>query len=743
MISSSRFGDGKFLVRHEAGKMSDKVLETPSIDHVICIDVSGSMSGELPEVRQHLKNKIVKMVRPGDTLSLVWFSGKGQHGTLLTEQSISGLLDVKEVHDLIDRFLHPIGLTGFKEPLEDCRKVWEELRNKRPNALSSLLFMSDGCDNQWSHKDIFEALDGIFGKFQASTFVEYGYYADRRLLTAMAEKMGGTLVLAKDFPAFAPVVERSVSEVPGRAFREIEAPGCTDFAFAVNDEGEVMSFGVSDGQVLVPVDPDTKQPLFALFWVSDSFVGEEEPPISEDDATLIEAAYAALAAYGYRMRGDVVKPLLLDLRDRDLLVMFSTCFGKQRYTDFSVAAAKKAVATRKVYDTLEKDLTTAPFLVSKDEVSNYFRTDRPTIVDLLDMLMEFDASLDLSDPMFRYQRISRKTVAAGDALKFVLDPDEACPISGIVLNENRPNISMRIKKKGTLHLDVSDRPSGLPTSVRAYQWRNFTLVADGIVHLDLLPVLLPSAKYEEMKITEIYRQFLAMNVVRGIAPGGNDHVKLVLALEVVGLTNEAMTTQPSGKALFDRELDLLRHRIDQKVYNHYRKASAVDAVDPALAHVFGEEEAKWLLDKGFKAGLYQPKTARAEATDSYKGVELQTAIKSFNSLPKIDEVLERQKTGKKLTPAMEVMLPTILFCEGHKKAMSPAEFEVFIARQAEHETIVTRRLICEVARRKYAILLGQTWFSEATSPGLLSMTVRYGERDYECVAKLVDVDIEV
>jgi hypothetical protein len=734
------FGGGKkFLVSMEATKAASKAAEPVSIDHVICIDVSGSMSGELAEVRSHLKNKIVKMVAPGDTLSLIWFSGKGQHGTLLTEQSIQGLLDVQEVHDIIDRFLRPIGLTGFKEPLEDCKKVWEELRKKRPNALSSLLFMSDGCDNQWSHKDIFAALDQIYGKFQASTFVEYGYYADRKLLTAMAEKMGGSVVLAKDFPSFAPVVERSVSQAPNRAFQKLEAPGCTDFACAVNGAGEVQVFGVDKGQIVVPVDPDTKQPFFDLFWVSDSVVGQEDLPLTDDCATCFEAAYTALAAYGYRMRGDVVKPLLLDLRDRDLLTMFSTCFGKQRYTDFSVAAAKRAVTVRNV-DTKIED---APVLVSADEVSKYFRTDLPTIVDLLDLLLEHDAMVDLSDPMFHYQRISRKTVAAEGSLTFVPDPDAPCPLNGVVFNENRANISMRLQKRGTLHLDVEGKPDKLPSTLRAYQWRNFSLVADGVVHLDLLPVVLSSAQYDAMKETEMFRRFQLINVVRGISPAGGGDVKLVFALEAMGLTNEAMAAQPSGQALFNRELDLLRWRIDQKVYNHYRKLSHKEDVDPTLQYVFGVDEAKWLADKGFRAGLYQPKTVKADATDVYKGVEIQTSIKSFNSLPKIEEVLERQRTGKKLTPAMEVMAPTINLCEAQAQAMNVPEFEAYIERQAKHATIVTRRLICEVARHKFAVLMGQTWFSEATAPGELSMKVGYGDRDYECSVKLVDVDIEV
>lgn len=732
-IYSYGFGQNKHLVvRQQDPKTPKKAPEPVSVDHVFCIDVSGSMSSELPTLRDHLKNKVIKMVQPGDTLSLVWFSGRGQHGTLLTEQAISGLLDVKEVHDLIDRFLHPIGMTGFKEPLEDCKRVWETLRSKRPHALSSLLFMSDGCDNQWTHQEIFAALDQIYGKFQAATFVEYGYYADRKLLTAMAEKMGGTVVLAEDFPSFAPMVEKAITETPGRAFHKLEVPGCRDFAFTLTSSGELQVFGVADGVVMVPVDPDTSEVACDLFWVSDSVVGNASTPVAEASLSDVarKAAYTALSAYGYRMRGDVVKPLLLDLRDPDLLRAFSTCFGKQRYTDFSVQAAHRAAwagdAAR----------------VSADVVKNYFRTDLPTVIDLFDLLMDVEASALLVSGLFKYERISVKTETAADALKFVPDAAEGYPIAGLTLNENRANISMRVKKNGYLDLDVEGKPKGLPSTIRAFQWRNYSLVADGVVHIDLLPVTIAHDRYDAFRSHPLYQRFSDMGVIKGVA-AKDGLFEVMLDLTPVGLTNESLSGQPSAKTLLDKELELLSARIDQKVFNHYKKLHGKDAVDPALSAVLGAEEAKWLYDKGFRAGLYQPQTAKAEATDVYKGVELQTSIKSFNTLPKIEEVLERKKAGKKLTPSMEVMLPVVERCEAASKSMKTVEFQGFIDAEAKRATLAARRALSGVARHKFAVLMGQTWFSEATAAGELSMTVGYGGRDYDCSVKLVDVDIAV
>lgn len=53
-----------------------KVEIRPSINHVICIDISGSMYEVLPKIRTQLKSRLVDIVGDNDTVSLVWFDDK-------------------------------------------------------------------------------------------------------------------------------------------------------------------------------------------------------------------------------------------------------------------------------------------------------------------------------------------------------------------------------------------------------------------------------------------------------------------------------------------------------------------------------------------------------------------------------------------------------------------------------------------------------------------------------------------
>jgi len=208
-----RVSDSIYLARRYVSTVkSDPVKVEVPVNHVVVIDCSGSMQYDLPAIREQLKKKLPKLLNKQDTVSIIWFSGKGQFGTLLEAEPVATLTDLQMVNNAIDRWLQPIGLTGFKDPIDEAAKVVGRISAKNPNSVSSLFFMSDGHDNCNSRADILQAITWAAGRFSSSTFVEYGYYADRALLTAMAEKAGGTLIFSSDFDKYAPVFENALSK---------------------------------------------------------------------------------------------------------------------------------------------------------------------------------------------------------------------------------------------------------------------------------------------------------------------------------------------------------------------------------------------------------------------------------------------------------------------------------------------------------------------------------------------------
>ncbi len=238
-----------------SGKEPAKPKEVPT-NHVVVIDCSGSMSYELPKIREQLKRKLPKLLREKDTISVVWFSGRGQFGTLLEAEPVATLTDLKDVENAIDRWLRPTGMTGFKEPLEEIPNLVARVSKKTPGSVFSLFFMSDGCDNQWPRQDVLKAVEKAGSSVASAIFVEYGYYADRPLLTQMAEKSGGALIFAEDFDRYVPAFEAAIQKRQSGAKRvEAKIPGDVIGGFAYAFSGsDLLTFGVEAGAVQVPED---------------------------------------------------------------------------------------------------------------------------------------------------------------------------------------------------------------------------------------------------------------------------------------------------------------------------------------------------------------------------------------------------------------------------------------------------------------------------------------------------------
>ncbi len=245
-----------------------KPKEVPT-NHLAVIDCSGSMAYDLPKIREQLKKKLPKLLREKDTISIIWFSGRSQFGTLLEAEPVATLTDLKDVEQAIDRWLRPTGMTGFKEPLEEVPNLVARVSKKTPGSVFSLFFMSDGCDNQWPRQDILKAVEKAGSSVASATFIEYGYYADRPLLTQMAEKSGGALIFAEDFDRYVPAFEAAIQKRQSGAKRvEVKIPGDPIagfvYAFSGND---LLTFAVEAGSVQVP--EDTKE----VWFLSPSVVG--------------------------------------------------------------------------------------------------------------------------------------------------------------------------------------------------------------------------------------------------------------------------------------------------------------------------------------------------------------------------------------------------------------------------------------------------------------------------------------
>jgi hypothetical protein len=782
--TSFKVSDSLYLVRHVLVKGAPaKPAELP-VNHIAVIDCSGSMYGELPQIREQLKKKLPKLLKEKDTISIIWFSGKGQYGTLLEAEPVATLADLKEVNAAIDRWLKPVCLTGFKEPIEEASKLIEKIGKKRPGSTFSLFFMSDGCDNQWSRQEILKAVEKTAGK-ATSTYVEYGYYADRPLLTAMAQQAGGTLIFSENFDKWAPIFEASMQKSLSGAPRvevQIKGDPVGGFAMALVG-GDLISFEASGGKASVPED------LPFIVYLSTSPVGtkgRDLVAISKDgsdsgktgsDLEALDAAYAAVSLFSVRMKPDVVYPMLKALGDIQFIEQFSGCFGKQKYSEF-MGAAQSAAFSPKARFAKGWDPNKVP------------RDDATTVLDVLRLLADDENNRVLLDhPSFKYSRISRarvdsSTVLTADEqeqvrllteemtksaknakkvaelsakiasisnkpapLEFVADPaPDGYSISNLVYNEEFPNISIQVKRTG--HVNVSSRlPETLkgkvPEQFPTFIYRNYAIVKDGLVNVETLPVALSADTLA--KLFALHRQGLV----------GDDVIQahdgiVLINFRSLPIINRQMVKEVSAQTLFEQEWDLLKVQGQQKVYNSTLKDLVGTKKSEGFEVLYGKEAADWLKEQGFTDySGFGPKQVQADARDFYMAKQLAVGIKSFSSLPSLAEYNKQVAKGK-LTPSAALLEPAVKAIEAYKgsdeykKASDQNKvLEAWLKGEQKKLDRERRQKITSKAQQVFGIIVGQVWFKEFKSLDENTLSLTLDSQKLDCKVEMKEVKIDL
>lgn len=781
-----------FLVVHPISVAAAAPPPPEPTDHLLVVDVSGSMYADLPKIRQQLKNKLPSLLAPGDTISIVWFSGRGECAVLVEALEVT-LSTLAQLNKVVDHLV-PRGLTGFKEPIEGATEVFARVQKAGKGRRTSFIFESDGCDNQWSRSEIMAAIDKLAPAVSSATVVEYGYYADKALLAKMAEKLGGALVLAQDFMAWEPVFDAAIQRKAGSSKKlsvKLGTEPVGGFAFAIDGE-QVLPFETAPTREGASVTvPDH---LSTLFYLSTERVGENAGPLGPLAAAWrdpreidpistprepIAATYAAIHLFSQRVQPKVIWPILRALGDVHLIEAFSTCFGKQRYADFVALTGDAATGHPDGW-----------FLKGYDP-NRARREDAFTILDLFALLASDKRCRVLTEsPEFRYSRIGRKAVskdvmltvteaehvaAAADeikaltagrdissikaaiakieaiftsrpeSLKFVLDEIEAAigySIDGLVWNSTMPNLSFRVRKAGFVDIAGTDAPAdvqaALPATLPTHQFRAYTVVRDGLVHIEKLPVVVPR---------EVADALTAAGVVPAWGQIDGDPYA-VLDLKALPVINQKMIADASARDLAEKEWALIGLKAAAKVYEHF----APEKAQKTFTERFGEEATAWLKGQHVTEGGFSPETTAAPTTDVTYVTSLTVKIPGVSSLPKIDDTLvrmaeieaERAKAPKKpkaLTAGMKLLAPYLEGIQAFRTAHEGEDaslFAAWLAKKAADAVAAKRTLEAEIARLKWAVVVGGSYFREFTSLAENTLTVRLGGEDREVTFDLND-----
>lgn len=704
-------------------KTASQSVEVP-VNHIFVIDCSGSMCYDLPKIRTQMKNKLPSLLKQDDTVSLVWFSGKGEFGKLVEKVKVNDLNDLNRLNTAIDRWLRPMGCTGFVEPLQSVK----ELCNT--SDVYSMMFLTDGCDNEWSRNQILEASTELSSLLSNAVFVEYGFYCNHRLLTEMADATNGAVVFAEDFDKYDPIFDGICKRKLTNKRVEVEVGSPVEnLVWSCGDAGAI-TYKVSDGKVFVPEDVEE------VFWFTEG---------TSSAVTNWKALYQGLSVLALNRKSEFVKKQLSDIGDVALYNQYANAFGKQNLYDFA-EHLRKAGEDETLRFTQGKQVGLQP------------KEDAYTVLNLLYDLKEGNAQVDLSK--LHYNRIGRSTEMSAELSKKETEEltesiansasiteikkhtDEAMKlaserskmrfasnsnltkISSFSYNETRPNVSMLFNLKGTVGLP-SDAPSALPHDFPTTIFRNYTVIKDGLLNIEQLPVVVNQNVIDKLKSN-------------GVPMKQESDGTTVIDLRSMPIINAKMVKSVSAQSLADTIHEYMSLKASVKVYK-----GSLEEVNPAekskdIKEKYGDECAEYLKSVGITDSGFNPKTTLSKPTDKYMSVEFAIKFKGISTIPSYNALLKKLSTGKSLTVSEQLLKPAYDECVKQKAALSEHDFIDWLEEQIQTATKKANALYEKVVEDKFSIVIGQTWFSDldVNNPTLVSNGVNVS-------FEIKDVEVEI
>jgi uncharacterized protein YegL len=715
MKSNVKIGENYFLTTQKVN--TNAVVEVPKkTNHIFVVDVSGSMSGELSQIRTQLKNKLSNIMKDGDTISIVWFSGSRDAGILKEEVEVKSLKTLTDLHDAIDKWLRPVGLTAFLKPLQLVKDLIGRIEKNRPDSVFSMIFLTDGYNNDCPWNEVISTLKTIENDIASSTFVEYGYYADSRKLTEMAAILGGEKISCDGFDEFEPLFDAKISSSGGSGKKkviEITDKYLYDFAFSVNN-GSVLLYNITDGKILVGSDVNE------IYFFSPFAIGTQS---SDTDTAL----YAGIYILSDKLLNDEAERLFYALGDQYHYQMLVNAFGKQKLNSFK-AAIKECVA----------DVSKRFPLGSKVQIKPV-ADDAYCLMNLIEDLGNIEGCLFYPNHEdFVYNKIGRKKVKTATILteadkkklseaksmdeltkltaelneskvdvNFVnSNPDRGYPLTDLVWNESRANLSIRIFIEGEAILP--ENKFGID-KVASFKYNTFTIIKDGIVNITKLPV---SYSPELVSLLNANNVKYELGSIVDTKINDNHVVQLIIIdLTSLPLVNKKMVKALSANELANKEWELIKLQAEKKVYDYYRK-DLYPKTSKSFVELLGQEAADWLKEVGITDfNGFAPKVTNAESTDFYMSVVLETKIKGLSSLPKVEDVVTKINSGAPLKINEFVMADAI------KKYRAQLDSDIYKSLNVEQQKGVlktyleTKSAILNKQRRKYLQDIAQIKFS--------------------------------
>lgn len=693
-----------YLVEQEIVKQKKKEIPN-KINHIWIYDRSGSMWGELSKLTNDLIIKS-KEINKGDTLTLGWFSGEGEFNFIVKGFKISEDCDYLSLEKIIKKNNTTLSTTCFSEILAESKNVIEDLAAF--SDIYSLMFFTDGYpvvnNYQKEIKAIFKAIADLNGKLTSSCLIGYGYGYNKELMSEMAENLGGALIHNDDLEQFNITLSdiiKNMGEVDNRITVDLNTPSDLGLTFSIFDKNVNIYKQNEDNQIKYLPNKSAKIKEY-IYTLTTHLSGNEEEIILEENELLrptkkehfLKAIYASAYLLSQKTKSDQAMEVLAAIGDVFSIDQLANAFTNKEY-----CSAEEYLRKAMNYPKSRFKLGINKKYLPKE--------DAFCILDLIEILMNDDKAYFYPyHKKFNYTRIGVATKQIGDYPKFEPEDLVKCPLSDLSWHKSKLNLSLRATINGTIKLKGDFKKVRLNETYYTHIYRNYTLVKDGMLNMDQLPVSVSEDTFNVLK---------EHNLIEEETYKENDIV--LVNLKQLPIMNRILAKgKTSAKELSKKVFREIELQAIMKVFKAEINtlAEEINMVDKSFANLT-DDQIKLLELNGITKNGFSPETEKEKPTDYYYAKDFEIKVKSFSSLPKISDVQTKIASGKKLTASDEVIKKALALLDDKYSSLSKKVKVSWLDEKINSYKKELVSLRTDIQKTKFAIILGKKWFDEFTN----------------------------
>jgi len=616
-------------------------LAVNQLHHIHVLDRSGSMSDSINQLIDNVEATLEK-IDANDFVSVLWFSGKGQHKTV-----IKGAKNDESLKTVLNSLRSTVGLTCFSEVLHDVNEIIADLAMICPNF--NVTFFTDGCPVvDWSiaeeEKRIFSAIELFKNKVIALNTVGYGWYYNQDLLRNMAQQTEfGQFIHSKNINEYMDIWSQNFDRISDLVLESVKVSADnTDIMYLSRNnclmrENEMVfsRLNKEKNQFIIISNEN-----FEFEYNGETF-NSKDIKKSIPDATQLNILYA----YAYLQYYNNNRQFALDIIGKNINDKFLVDKQINAFTVDEVGTYS-AILRRNVFQPKNR------FKTGKCSADYIPADDALCVMDVLQMLADGDA---FYTPTKNYKRITAQKVDTFNL--FEMDKKEFLnPISSFTFNKEKLNLSLQIMFTGKVKINpVEAKQFDLPKEINANIYRYHTIIKDGNLNMEKITVVADGETLAKLQGVSNDENNLVENVADFVMENGKEMKKFEVNFENIPVINRLYIKDCDSEFALKSIEEELELQTLQKVVNDQiklLKANDTSVMQQNGFANYNEKQIEILIKHGLNDKMTYNALATADAVpdeekDSYETRALSMYIKGRSTIPSLNAV------EKKITAAKE------------------------------------------------------------------------------------------